>query len=785
MNEKQWRARAALPTGRSHSIRALPTALRLSLPALGLIGTGALAEQVTPVQARAVGTLPTVTVSAEQEQSLPQGQGLSRVDLRARRAATSDTASLLSDVPGAAVNAAGGVSSLPSLHGLADDRLRIKVDGMDLIASCPNHMNPALSYIDPTQLGSLKVYAGITPVSVGGDSIGGSIIADSRAPEFAAPGQPARNKGEVGTSYRSNNAARSLNLSATHATQDFSLRYDGSLSKADNYSAGADFKDHDFTGRVGHNLPRDEVGSSAYFTRNHALSLAFQRDEHLFEARLGVQDMPYQRYPNQRMDMLDNDQRSVNLSYTGQMDWGLLQARVYHETVDHFMDFGADKRFWYGTASGGSSSVVGSPCSPIGPTCAAGMPMHTAGKTSGVTVKAEIDLGERDLLRLGTELQRYAVNDWWPPSGGGMSPGTFWNIRDGERHRSALFAEWEGELKPQWKGLLGARVERVRMDAGDAVGYNPGGGGFQGRDAAHFNATEHASTDRNLDLAALARWTVSPTQAIEFGFAHKERSPNVYEKFPWSSWQMAALMNNFVGDGNGYLGNLALKPEKANTVSATFDWHAEDQRWGFKATPYYTRVSDYIDAVQWNATTNLPATTPALGKFSVLKYANQSAKIYGLDLSGHLPLAQNAWGQWGLKGLLNLTRGKNLETGDGLVNTMPLNAKLSLTQQHGGWHNRAELVLVQAKTRVSTLRNEVTTPGYALVNLRGSYSWKTVRLDFGIENLFDKFYYLPTGGAYAGQGTTMTNPALPNHPQWGTAVPGMGRSVYVGMNLTF
>jgi iron complex outermembrane receptor protein len=29
---------------------------------------------------------------------------------------------------------AGGVSSLPSVHGLADDRLRIQVDGMDLIS---------------------------------------------------------------------------------------------------------------------------------------------------------------------------------------------------------------------------------------------------------------------------------------------------------------------------------------------------------------------------------------------------------------------------------------------------------------------------------------------------------------------------------------------------------------------------------------------------------------------------------------------------------------------------
>ncbi|HNU66164.1 MAG TPA: TonB-dependent receptor plug domain-containing protein, partial [Methylotenera sp.] len=95
---------------------------------------------------------------------------------------SSDTASLLENEPGVSLYRAGGVSSLPAIHGLADDRIRIKVDGMDLIASCPNHMNPPLSYIDPTNIDNVKVYAGITPVSVGGDSIGGTIIADTKTP---------------------------------------------------------------------------------------------------------------------------------------------------------------------------------------------------------------------------------------------------------------------------------------------------------------------------------------------------------------------------------------------------------------------------------------------------------------------------------------------------------------------------------------------------------------------------------------------------------------------------
>lgn len=689
-------------------------------------------------------------------------------EIQSLRATTSDTASLLRNVPGVSLYGAGGVSSLPAIHGLAGDRLRIKVDGMDLIASCPNHMNPALSYIDPTNVGAIKVYAGITPVSVGGDSIGGTIIADTSAPVFAAPGQGSLTKGEVGAFYRSNGNAVGANVSATHATESFSITYAGATAKADNYDAGKKFKTQTATGRVGHTLPLDEVGSTAYETRNHTLGLAMKSGNHLLEAKFGYQDMPEQLYPNQRMDMLDNEQKRVNLRYLGELDWGVLEARAYHEKVDHFMDFGDDKRFWYGGASGD-----GEPCSPIGPTCAAGMPMYTEGKTTGASIKADIPLSQEDLLRVGGEIQRYRLNDWWPPSGGGMWPGTFWNIRDGERDRTALFGEWEKQLDPKWVTLLGVRYERVKTDAGDAVGYNPAGGGNQGADANAFNARDHKKTDNNWDLTALARHTRDEGMDIEFGFARKVRSPNLYERYTWSTWPMAATMNNFVGDGNGYVGDIDLKPEKAYTVSATFDWHAPDRSWEVKATPYYTRVTDYIDAVR--------RTGWASDQFNVLQYANQSARLYGLDLSGHIPLAKMTVGEFGLQGLLNYTNGKNRDTGDDLYNIMPLNARLTLTHKYGGWDNGIELEMVGDKDKVSDVRNEIKTSGYSLVHLRASHSWKQVRIDFGIENLFDKGYDLPTGGAYVGQGRTMSINGIP----WGIAVPGPGRSVYTNLTFSF
>jgi len=748
-------------------------------------------------QATAQTTLNEVVVNAGKIRDAATPQQIGAAEIAAQHAITRDAAALLRDVPGVSLYGAGGVSSLPVIHGLADDRLRITVDGMDFIASCPNHMNPPMSYLDPTNVAKIKVFAGITPVSVGGDSIGGTIVAETAAPQFAAPGQGTLAKGEIGAFFHSNNNARGGNLSATLATENISVTYTGALAKADNYKAGGDFKRWTSTGRIGHTLALDEVGSTAYESRTHTLGFAVRGGNHLVEAKFGYQDVPYQLYPNQRMDMLDNEQKRINLRYLGQYDWGMFEARAYHEQVDHFMDFGADKRFWYGngappTGSGGSNAENGFPCSPVGTsTCAAGMPMYSASKTTGVNLKADVDLGANDLLRVGALYQHYTLHDWWPASGGGMMPGTFENINDGKRDRLGAFAEWERRIGKQWTTLVGARYERVETDAGIVRGYNPSTNGSapmwnnQQIDAAAYNTRDRNRVDNNIDLTALARYTPNNMTDVEFGLARKVRSPNLYERYTWSTWGMAALMNNFVGDGNGYVGNMDLKPEKAYTASFTFDWHAADRSWEFKATPYYTHVDDYIDAVRCNnSTTCASPNATANNRFVTLQYANQSGRLYGLDLSGRMPLAKTGLGEFGLRGLMNYTKGENRDTGGNLYNIMPLNGKVALTHQYGSWSNAVELVGVAGKNDTSSVRNEVHTAGYSLTHLRTSYTWKNVRVDFGVENLFDRFYYLPLGGAYTGQGgqgTTMSINGIP----WGIGVPGMGRSIYAGVNVKF
>ncbi len=760
-----------------------PLSLAVSL-ALSALWTHAAAQSDAPA---APSDTPLLTVvvegSPEAPAAAPNSVSVDAEALKTMRAATSDTASLLRDVPGVSLQGAGGVSSLPVIRGLADDRLRIKVDGMDLISACGNHMNPPLSYIDPTSVATATVYAGIAPVSSGGDSIGGTILVESAAPEFAAAGAGTLLKGEVGTFYRSNGNAVGANVSATVAGETLSMTYSGSSAQSGNYTAGGDFKPagpafiqtmqslYESTNW----LDGDEVGSTQYKSTNQSLGFALKHENHLVDLKLGYQHIPYQAYPNQRMDMTENTSTQVNLGYTGQYDWGKLVARVYQEHTEHEMNFLEDKAFWY-----------------MG--MAPGMPMNTEGDNLGAVVRGDIDLSSRDVLRVGTEFQQYRLDDWWPPSGtGGMAPDTFVNINDGERDRYAAFAEWEATWSPKWLSLVGVRHETVQMDAGPVDGYNAAYDG----DAAAFNAADRERTDRNWDVTTLARYAPTKTQTIEFGYARKTRSPNLYERYTWSTGGMAMNMINLAGDGNGYVGNLDLEPEIAHTVSASFDWHdAARARWGFKVTPFYTYVDDYInarrcgpdDTSMTTGTLCNAANLTATDQFVFLTFANQDAQLYGVDVSGHFPVARNTGlGNFTASGIVSYLRGETTSgEDDSLYNIMPLNAKLSLTQDYKRWTNIAEVHLVDAKTDVSEIRNEIETPGYALLNLRSSYAWKTARLDFGIENVFDKLYYYPLGGAYVGQGITMPpNQTLAGVPVWGTAVPGMGRSLYVGLNVQF
>ena len=721
--------------------------------------------------------LPDINVFGDYYRNGSFSDGMSLENINNYRYRTNDTAKLLEDMPGVSLYGAGGVSSLPSIHGLADDRIRIKIDGMDLISSCANHMNPPLSFIDPTNVSSIKIFSGVTPVSVGGNSIAGTIIVESAAPEFAEAGKGFILKGRAGTLYRSNNDARGIHFSTTTAIENFSARYSGSLVVADNYEAGSSFKSAGLAARDRGWLSGDEVGSTKYRSENHMIAFGLKQENHLLEFKVGYQNIPYQGFVNQRMDMTLNESTQLNLSYKGAYEWGLLQARIYNERTRHQMNFGDDKLYMYGSGMGGAA-----------PYNVAGMPMNTLGKNLGASLKADINLSNSDIFRIGGEYQRYRLDDWWPPVANStmMGPSTFLNINNGQRDRYDIFVEWNKNINTEWLSSLGVRYSQIEMNTGNVNGYMVGYSGMMTSDDAissTFNALDKKKSDHNIDASAILSYTPDQTRAFDFGYSLKTRSPNLYERYTWNyNSSMDMNMNNWYGDGNGYVGNINLKPEKAHTFSASGKWNdANKEYYSIRATPYISYVEDYIDAAECSSAIGVSCASRTADGFKNLSLANKTARIYGLDLSGQLNLGRTEnLGNFNLSGVFNYTRGRDIDSHDNLYNIMPPNLKLAFQQKVGKWSNTLEGKFVDEKDDVQSVRKELKTAGYAVFNLYSSYQWDKVRLDGGVYNLFDKFYNNPLGGAYLGQGATMGTSLA-----YGTAVPGIGRSINIGLTIDF
>ena len=702
-----------------------------------------------------------------------------------KRAANPDTASLLTGVAGYAVRGAGAISSLPVIRGLADDRLTIKVDGVNSTAACPNHMNSPLSYIDPTAVQDIQVYKSITPASVGGNSIGGAIVVNTPSPFFSDDGS-FKADGQVGAFYYSNGDGTGGNISATGANDKISVNYTGSTSSANNYSAARNFNSFAYGGPIKNQgtasasaLPpsspvnNSTVGSTGFMTTNQAASLAVKLlDNHTLQFQYGSQSTPFEGFPNQYMDMTGNQQQRLNLRYWGKYDWGKLEGQVYNDTVNHQMNFGSNRSYWYT----GNGMMGGAPFN------VAGMPMNTNAVTTGAKVKGSIDLGEMSLLRTGLEYQHYFLNDRWPPVANStmMGPNTFYNINGGLQQAATAFAEWEKWFNAQFKTSLGLRYEWVNSSTGNVQPY--GTNSTPENNAANaLNSSSRNNTNNNVNVTALGQYKLDAHQDAEIGLARQVRNPNLYELYSWSTSSMNAAMNNFVGDGNGYYGNPNLKPETAYTVSGNYDLHSADKAYQASLQPYYSYIYDYIGAVQrYRGSTAV--TSLSQSYYNVMQYVNQNAQMAGADLTGRMPLGKTEYGNFGLKGLLSYTYGHNQSTGFGLYNVMPLNGKVTLTHQTSGWDNALELVAVARKSNIDVQRNEYGTAGYFLANIKGSYTFKQVRVDAGINNVFNTFYSLPLGGAYVGQGQTMSlNGAVP----YGTPMPGPGISIYSALTVKF
>jgi len=632
-------------------------------------------------------------------------QGLAEEDpsaLAFGRVSSSDTAALL---PGVSPAQNGGVSSLPVIHGLGDDRVRTLVNGVPVTAACPMHMNPPLSYIDPSNVTSIEVLPGVTPVSFGGDSIAGTVKVDSPTPAFAAGEQALEHQGALSSFLRSNGSQVGGASNVSVASHTLAISYAG--------SGGRSGDNHDGLG--------EQIRASGFEASDQQLSAAYRNGVSLYEAQASLQYMPYEGFPNGDMDLTDNVAGFVTLRYRTTLGWGDLDANGYYDHIAHAMNGNAPDRYL--------------PI-PVSITSMGLMPTRERSQEFGYRVALSLGRSADDRVRIGNELHGQALDDRWPGAPIGMMF-DYVSINHGTRIQVGTFGEWERHWNARWSTLLGVRNDTVFMDTGPVQGYD-------GLDASAsaFNAEHRARTDMNFDATLLARFTPDRSQTYAFGLGRKNRSPNLYERYAWGTSTVG--MVTWFGDGNGYTGRPDVKPETAYTASLSAKWHGTASApWELDLTPYYTTIDNYIGVIPL-CFAGCPATPGRQ-----LEFENQNARLWGIDGSANYTFATSAVvGELRLSATASYTRGEDYSTRSNLYHIMPLNGTVALEQQRGVWLSRMELRAVARKDDVDAIRLEPETPGYLIVDLRGAHLWRSVRLDLAVTNLFNRQYENPLAGSW-------------------------------------
>ena len=537
-----------------------------------------LASAMLPAFATAQEVTSTMTVVVSPEPRVVEAVDATEGNMRL----PGDVAELMTRVPGAAVVRNGAQTGIVQIRGLFNERVRVRVDGMNITPACPNHMDPPLHYAGLEGLDALDVIVGATPVSQGGDSIVGSVEARTRPLDFAA-GPGWRPSARVEAGYASGNNAQQFALEAGAANDVLSLRYLGGYQDAGNYDS-AD----------------GEVATTGYTSRRNTLGAAYKHGSGVWELEAGTHRADDVGTPTLPMDMVRDDADRVRLGFRGDTPLGALEAQVYRHEIDHLMDNYSLRPLMMGRPRMEAPSTSDD----------TGLALALANPAGKGTMKwgAEFFLNDLDVYQRNVDSS--------------MLQDTF---NDAERDRYALYGEWDGEIAPRWRLNAGVRGEVVRMDTGEIENS------FMA-DPSAFNAADRSISDTNLDATMALRYALRSDLSLEGALTRRTRSPSVLERYLWTPLSASAGQ----ADGRTYVGNLELDPEVAHGVDLGIRLAQPGLRG--KARVFWQDVSDFIQGQ--------PTMMLDMNGLPVLKYSNVNAQLWGGEASLNRQLGALDLGAW-------------------------------------------------------------------------------------------------------------------------------------------
>ena len=697
--------------------------ISVSTAALGLIASAAIADHMPEVRI---------------ESSIENNDLGYRVENSS--AIATSASDLLNQVPGAAVNRNGAITTIAQYRGLYGDRVAVSLDGASMVVSGPNAMDAPLSYTPPSQLQALEVVRGPAPVSSAQEAFGGHITAKGYYGEFTESSDYALG-GRINGNWNSINSGNHTGALLYTANQMHKLGLRASLDQGDD----SEFADS------------GELTATEFERRRYDLFYGLRNETLEFDISLGKNNTGLAGTPALPMDItaIDSDFGQMTLSFdlaNTQLDWHSSYSDGHH-VMDNF-------------------SLRQHPMMGPRETVADGdMQAHE--------LSVNYTLDSQNSLQAGIDYSD--SNHEAVVSNPMMAPFYIDNFKDVSREVSGVFVQWSrssGQLNTQ----LGARFNEVKLDSGRVGAFLGNGIAPSGMNMtmmtnmANLLATRFNNSDRSIehtthDIVLRSDFQLSDTTALNLALAHKQRAPSYQEHYLWLPMQSTGGL----ADGFTYIGNLDLDVETANELSFGIDWRHKATY--ASAQIYYKRIDDYIQGTPVtpveNAMINSAITmfgTMMGGGNPALQYNNIDAEIEGLELSFGQELSDDL----SISTHLSFVSGKRRDQDDDLYRIAPLNGQIAIHWQPGDWELSLINELVQHQSNTSEFNNEAATPGYGLIHISAARTLaQGLQIQVDVNNLTDKRYQRHL----AGYNRVRNNPDIAA----GERLFGEGQSVQLGL----
>lgn len=663
-----------------------------------------------------------VHAQAELEEVLVIGrQGFLETEFTAQRTGSNvDAAKLMNQVPGGAANNNGPLTGQIQYRGMFGPRMNVRVDGMLIHGGGPNWMAPPLHHIPAGLMEELVVEQGIASIATGG-GIGGAATAHWKRPDFNT-GNGWKFSGDTEAALSS--VDDGLSLSGIFGISSESQRF---------YATGSTDEGEDYESAKG------SVDATQYGRDVFGLGYGFRSGVHEFELhahRLETEDTGTPSLPMD-IDWFDTDVWSA--SYKTEIAKLGFSIHIYGSDIDH----GMSNSLLRPTPNFSDLALppfVGDDNRRV----------LTKSEESGFMLSLDWAVGSGTMIAgiEGKDAEHDATV--FDPD---FAPFFVNNFEDSHVESLAVFGQWSSLIGDRTYLEAGFRSENVDMGSGTVNAFpaqlvdmnpamwpmgTPPRATFMLREA--FNTSDRSQSDNNLDWVLKGRYQATDKLVVELGFAQKMRSPLYQERYLWIPLEA----NAGIGDGNNYVGDPALEPEKSRQIELGFDWVSGD--FYFSPRLFHRKVDDYIQGIAATNIAVIGVSTNANGDPTPLVFANTEAEFSGIDISFGTRINSS----WRIEGIASLIDGDREDISDNIYRVAPASARLALFYEANRFNAKLEQVFVAKQDDLSTTNtfdplngnnSFIETDSYALTNVYLTWLMNdTLTVSAGAENLFDEDY---------------------------------------------